>query len=431
MPGKELTGDNAIPQAAVLTGDERGLITQGGNSRWFSWAAHVLPWLRPLIRSIVNAANNTGVETERVTGDNTIRFRANSVDQARIDAAGVHLLTVGGGTPASALAVDAGGKIISADVSALQGPPGADGADGAPGAPGADGADGADGAQGIPGLPGADGADGADGAPGADGADGAQGPPGADATVAGIDYVEGFVSDAGTAANRRGYTRGSDPLSATPSFTAVVVSRITSSGFVAGGARQLFGTRSAAAGVGGGWCIYNEGDTIGYRFTDVGTGQRAQALYQPTAAWRVLHMVVSASGADLAITLYADGVTALSSYFAGAGGQYTAGAALCVGVVDEGAVLPAALNNRIHGVGYATAAMTPAEVGAHADAIIAAASLVQTPSGTALVDGWRADVGLGTPGAATWASFLGGAALTTLNAAALTLAEQQGPLRWW
>lgn len=249
--------------------------------------------------------------------------------------------------------------------------------------------------------------------------------------VPGIDYVEGFVADAGTAANRRGYTRGSDPLSATPSFTAVVVGRITNTTFVSGGSRQLFGTRSAAAAAGGGWCIYNEGDVIGVRFTDNGGTQRSSALAQSTTAWRVLHMTVSASGADLTIRLFADGAQILEVYDGAAGGQYTAGAEMCVGVLDEGAILPAALNNRIHGAGYATAAMTPTEVGAHADAIIAANKLVQTSSGTALADGWRADVALGTPAAATWASFLGGTALTTLNTTALTLAAQTAPVRWW
>jgi len=247
---------------------------------------------------------------------------------------------------------------------------------------------------------------------------------------AGIDYVEGFVADAGTAANRRGYTRGSDPLSATPSFTGVVVGRITNTTFVSGGSRQLFGTRSAAGAAGGGWCIYNEGDTIGFRFTDNGGTQRSATLLQSTTAWRVLHITVAASGADLTIRLFVDGAQISEVYDGAAGGQYTVGAEMCVGVLDEGAILPAALHNRIHGAGYATAAMTPAEVGAHADAIIAAGQLVQTPSGTALADGWRADVALGTPAAATWASFLGGTSLTTLNTTALTLASQSGPLRW-
>lgn len=247
---------------------------------------------------------------------------------------------------------------------------------------------------------------------------------------AGIDYVEGFVADAGTAANRRGYTRGSDPLSATPSFTAVLVGRILNTQFIAGGSRQLFGTRSAAGAGGGGWCIFSEGTVIGLRFTDTGGVQRSTSLVNATLAWRVLHLTVAASGADLTLTLFANGAQVSEVYVGGAGGQYTAGAEMCVGVLDEGAILPAALHNRIHGAGYATATMTQAEVAAHAEAIIEAGMLVQTPSGTALADGWRADVALGTPAAATWASFLGGTDLTTLNTTALTLASQSGPIRW-
>jgi hypothetical protein len=260
-----------------------------------------------------------------------------------------------------------------------------------------------------------------------------------------IDYVEGFVADTDPAL-RRGYTLA-DPLSATESFTAVVVLSPTTADAAAGAPQQAFGVRGTASDAAGGWGIQIESAAaagalgnvqVRATFASIGGGPSTRMISADiqvlVAKWTVIHFTVasvSPAGA-LTLRLYVNG-SAVAQFTSGdAGGQYTPGGSMSVGVYDGGvdSSNSAGFPGRIHGAGYATSVMTDAEIAAHVDAIQEAGELVQTPGGTALANGWRADVAAVEPGAATWPSFLAGAALTTVNATALTLATKAPPVVW-
>jgi len=252
------------------------------------------------------------------------------------------------------------------------------------------------------------------------------GPAGPDGPWTKIDYVQGFVADASTAGNRRGFTRGSDPLAAATSFTAVAVASLLNTAFVSG-EQQVFGSSHAT----GGFRIWTTSGTLGFRYFDSGGVARTGStfLVLTPAKWVALHLTVAQAGGNTTITMYANGAVIASFFSAGVVGAYTAGSNLCVGVQAEGSILPA-YNGRVHGAGYALASMTAAEVAAHAQLIQESGQLVQTASGTALADGWRASVSGSDPDATGWDSFLGGTALTTLNTTALTLATKAPPVLW-
>lgn len=242
-----------------------------------------------------------------------------------------------------------------------------------------------------------------------------------------IDKITGFVADAGTAANRRGYTHGTDPLGS-GNVVLVALSRLINSSFVSGGARQIFGSWDGAGGMG----IVQDGGTIGYRYVDGSATLRSGDNFLPNrvAKFGVYHMRVinGGGGSDLTIQLYENGAQILEGYFAGAGGAPTAGGNLCVGVKDEGAVTPSFENGEVHGCAYVNADMTPAAIAAHAEAIQEAGQLVDSAGG--LTDGWRVDDGASVPTGSTWASFLGGTALSALNAIALTRSVKASPIVW-
>lgn len=278
---------------------------------------------------------------------------------------------------------------------------------------------------------------GAEGPPGPEGPEGPPGPAGPDGPWTMIDYVEGFVADGGTAANRRGYTRGSDPLSATPDFTVVCVFSPNSSAFVDSDPKQVFGTRTQGNGGGGGWSIQMMAvgafgnARINFEVTQAGASLRDGGADLPTMVGKFIVAHLSVSGTTPSNRLYVNGACVAQSSGGGAG-QYDPGGNMCIGVYNEGTTSGGAgqFDGKVHGAAYATSIMTDAEIAAHAAAIQEAGMLVQTPSGTALADGWRADVAGAEPGAATWPSFLGGVALTTLNATALTLATKAPPVTW-
>lgn len=243
-----------------------------------------------------------------------------------------------------------------------------------------------------------------------------------------IEYVSGFVADASTPGNRRGFTHGSDPLSAAASFTAVVIAQSANSQFFSG-QQRVFGTDDGV----GGWSIYYTPNAWGYAFTNNGGTRRGGAYFQPlnTRKFAVLHLRVVnvGSGADLSLGLFLDGTQIAEYYGPGESGAYTAGGDLAIGVGDAGAEAGSAFGGRVHGAGYLTSALTLPQIADHAEACIEAARLVDPPS-AALTDGWRVDNGATNPGTA-WASFKSGAPLAALGApTALARAVKAAPVLW-
>lgn len=244
-----------------------------------------------------------------------------------------------------------------------------------------------------------------------------------------IEYISGFVADVGTPANRRGYTRGSDPLSATLSFTACVLFQSLASTFLSPAA-SIFGTFN---GIAGGWDIHRIQAGIGFRYYDNGgvvrTASHTQVLLTRKFVIAHLRVVNNGLGNSLTVQLFINGTQAAEVFNATAGGTYAAGSNLCLGPAAEGAVLPAA-PVRVTGCGYITSALTADQIAAHAEACFEAADFVDPPAAPLLTDGWRVDDAGANPGT-TWTSFKAGASLTALGApTALPRATKSDPILW-
>jgi len=244
-----------------------------------------------------------------------------------------------------------------------------------------------------------------------------------------IEYITGFVADAGVAANRRGYTRGADPLAAATSFTACVVAQPLNSAFVSATPAQVFGCSDGGSPAGG-WAIqWSTGTGWGAFYRDNGFGPRTLAYADPvmTRKLAVVHLRVLNDGVgnQLRLTLFVNGTQVAEYFSATDGGPYVAGSNLLVGPSGEGAVGPAFVG-RVHGAAYVTSALSLAAIADHAEACIEAAQLVDPA--TPFTDGWRVS---GANPDTTWASFKGGASLTALGApTALVPATKASPLLW-
>jgi len=241
-----------------------------------------------------------------------------------------------------------------------------------------------------------------------------------------IDYVQGFVGDAVTAGNRRGYTRGSDPTSALTEFTAVVV--FNAYYFRTGADFPVFGIQSSAVS-GAGWNIRFNGQAITSRYRTATGGELSigndDSRYQNK--WIVAHLrIFRTSGTTTNMELYVNGARIGATSAVSTAG-HIADANLCVGVYNEG-VNAEEFDGRVHGAAYAVTAMSREEISAHSDACTTAGQLVQASSGTQLADGWRASVDALEPDATDWQSFLAGTALSTINTTALTLATKAPPV---
>lgn len=247
-----------------------------------------------------------------------------------------------------------------------------------------------------------------------------------------IEYVSGFEADAATPANRRGYTHGSDPLSAVLSFTAVVIAQPLSSTFISATPAQVFGVWDGVA-PGTGWAIrWSASGGWGAYYVDNGFAPRALAFADPmgTRRFAVVHLRVVNGGVgnQLRLTLFVNGAQVAEYFGATDGGTYVAGSNLVVGPPVDGSVLPA-FAGRVHGAGYVTSALSLEEIANHAEACIEASRLVDPPV-TPLTDGWRVDDAGANPGA-SWASFKAGASLTALGApTALPRATKSNPVLW-
>ena len=242
-----------------------------------------------------------------------------------------------------------------------------------------------------------------------------------------LDLVSGFVASS-TSSVRRGYTRSSDPTSALQDFTVMCVFVPGSGENVDTNPKQVFGTRTGANGGGGGWSIQMNyasarggNARIQYEVTQNASQLRSAGIDIPTMVGKAIVAHLSIRGSAPSIRLYVNGSCVVSAA-GGNTGAHTAGGNMCAGIYNDGSDSGGAgqFDGLIHGCGYATTAMTDAEIAAHARAIIEGSLLVQTASGTALADGWRVSEDDADPDGTDWNSFLGGTALTTLNTTALT-----------
>lgn len=245
-----------------------------------------------------------------------------------------------------------------------------------------------------------------------------------------IEYVSGFVADA-TPANRRGYTLGSDPLSATLSWTACVVAQPVSSVFVSGTPAQVFGTFDGGS-PGAGWAIrWSTGAGWGAVFIDATFSPRTLGYIDPMAVrkFAVVHLRVSNAGlgGNLRVTLFVNGSQVAEFFGATEGGPYIAGGPLTVGPPNGGAAAPA-FGGRVHGAGYVASALSLDAIAAHAESCIEVGRLVD-PS-TPFDNAWRVEAALANPGI-SWASFKAGAPLAALGApTALPRALKPAPVLW-
>ncbi len=241
-----------------------------------------------------------------------------------------------------------------------------------------------------------------------------------------IESVEDFVADAGTAANRRGYSYGSDPIADTADdFTFCCLFEMRDSRFISGD-QLIFGTFDTA----GGWGIIRQGSSIGFTFWDNSGTQRRGTSFLPDAINKLVFISVSVtnngSGNSLTVEQHING-SSRNEYFGGTqGGAYTVGEELCVGVIDEGAITPAA-NVRVLGCGYRDGtAFSDQVVAAWTKDMQQAGRFIDEPS-TGLTKAWRVD---GSPGTA-WTPFVGTGNLDALNTTALTHTQEAPPRIWY